>query len=1745
METIEIQSGQKRGDVNNALRQRALLLDLEVSQSVEAPKVLKMGVVLGDRTFYRSGRFSLGDALSELSTLVGGAMCVLGHNLIRHDLRVLREFAPNHPLHSLPVVDTLFLSPIAFPENPYHRLVKDYKLVRESLNDPISDARQAAALFEDEMKSLAGLRQSEPAIFSLLHFLLATPSDEQDTLAMGMEMVFIALGGHRPSREQALVLCRDLLPRWACAGFPVSLEIIQNSSKRWALAYAVTWLRVAGSNSVLPPWVRMEHPLTGQLLIQMRDQPCFAETCLYCRRVHNSREQLKTFFGFEDFRMRPENGRGGSMQQDIIEAGLRNESLLAILPTGGGKSLCFQLPALVRNYRRGLLTIVISPLQALMKDQVDGLARRTGTLFAAALYGMLTPPERGDVLRRVQRGDVAILYVSPEQLRNRSFRAAIASREIGCWVFDEAHCLSKWGHDFRTDYLYAGRFIREYSSSQGVAVPSIACFTATAKLDVQAEIVAYFKNELGLELRLFEGGVERDNLVFEIQTVSDRGKMERTHDLLSDLMPPAMAGSAIVFRSTRDGTQVIADYLCAKGWSAAHFHAGLSPMEKKRIQDDFLSSKIRVICATNAFGMGIDKDDVRLVIHADMPASLENYLQEAGRAGRDGKRSHCVLLFDPEDCEHQFRMGAFSELSRRDIAQILRGLRKAARGGREEVVITTGEILRDQEIETDIDLLDRNADTKVRTAISWLERSGFLHRDENVTSVFQARPLVRNLEEAQKKLDVLNLSVAEQSLWLAILRALFTAGQTGTLTVDQLVLLPEFAAYARGGPSGALNPEYMGAKVLKILGSMSQVGLVKRDLLLNAFIRYKIADHSGVRLDRVLHTDRKLLDLLSVEEPDPEGWMPLLLRPLNQKLLNEGCLSSPDIVRSLLKSLSEDGRGLAGNYGSIDLLYLNRESYRVRVRRNWSAMAELAEKRRRVATLIVERLLSKIPAGTAPSGELLVEFSFEELRNVVEQDMLLRSELKDIDAAVERALMFLHEQQVLVLQQGLAVFRSAMTIRLKPENKGEKYKASDYQPLSHHYGERTLQVHVISEYARRGLGQIQEALELVLAYFTLEKEAFTRQYFGSRPDLLKYATTAQSYQRIVTDLENPEQIKIVTASTSRNRLILAGPGSGKTKTVVHRCAFLLRVERIRPQSILVCCFSRNAAVELRRRLADLVGHDARGVTILTYHGLAMRLLGYSLVDNSKSNTRDVDFDQLIQSAVKLLRGDEAPAGVEANEARDRLMSGFQHILVDEYQDIDEPQYQMISALAGRALDDPDLKLSILAVGDDDQNIFSFRGANVQFIRRFQQDYDAEVHYLVENYRSTRNIIYAANELISANKDRMKTGHPIQIDRWRSKLPAGGRFGDTDDQTKGLLQVISVNHEWDQPKAVLAEVHRLRNLGVNDWNSIAVLSSTHRELAMVRALAEAESIPVRWFASRSALPQLHQIRECQFLLQHLSEQRNSLQRASVLREQATRLFAPRPPSPWTDYVFRLLNAWQNESDDAELPVQSAIEFIYESCAEHRRDFSFGEGINLSTVHSAKGCEYDHVLLLGAWPVSQSNGKLEEARRAFYVGMTRARQSLCIFDCGDIQPSLPGSLAGRSILRRRFLGPTSEFAPSLVYTMLSLEDINLGYPAQFDETHPIHQGLARLMYGGRMQIRADNTAAVSLHDHSGVCLAKLSNKASAYWYPLLHRINEVRVVGMVQRCLEQTDPAYRERCRLDRWEIPLVEIVMAGK
>ena len=1715
-------------------------------------RITKIGAALGKDRFFKNVDGESRDVLMALERFAKKATCVVGHNVIAHDLPLLAAQQPGLGLLQLPIIDTLQLSPICFPENPYHRLIKNYKLVSASKNDPVADALLAGVILQEEIASLRGMLQKEPDAFNALFGLLCGGASRETASGRGLRAIFAAAGGGEPPEDGAVVnLLQAQFSAKACrnAAAMISAADLATSEARWALAYVLTWLRVAGGGSVLPAWVRQRVPMVVPMLAALRDVPCDSSACDYCRITHSPEEQLKRHFGFDEYRPTPADLEGGSLQRAITLAGMRNQSVLAIMPTGGGKSLCFQLPALVRHVRRGQITVVISPLQALMKDQVDGLKRRTGQNNCAALYGLLTSPERADVLRRIRMGDIAILYVSPEQLRSKAFEDAITQREIGCWVMDEAHCLSKWGHDFRPDYLYVGRFIGTIAKRQSTHVPPIACFTATAKRDVIAEIVDFFRRETGTELARYEGGVERTNLQFEVLAVGSHGKLSRIDELIHEhLDRHGTSGSAVVFRSSRKASEETAGFLAQRGWAVEHFHAGLLAPEKKRIQDAFLNGELRVICATNAFGMGVDKDDVRVVIHGDTPGSLENYLQEAGRAGRDRAPAECILLYDEEDCEQQFRLGSLSELSRKDIAAILRGLRRLAKlRSSEEVVITTGELLRDDAVDTEIGAEDRSADTKVRSAIAWLESAGFVERNENRTNVIQAQVLVQTLEEAQARIAALNLSKREAGLWMAILGVLMNAEASDMVSVDEIAMLPEFREYmessnATGAGQARVSQEHLSAKVFKVMAAMTSAGLLKKDTLLTAFVRYKVPDHSGIRMTRVLELDRALLKVLSEEVPDPEGWMPLDVRLVNQALLSRNCDSSPEMVRKLLKSLSEDGRGFAGQAGSIELRFVARERCRVRVVRPWGKIEELAELRRRSAQLILDALLSWVPEGTPARGDLKVEFSYEELAKVIQADRTLNSAILDSYAAVERALMFMHETDVMILQRGLAIFRSAMTIKVMPEAGNQKYSNEHYEALRHHYQERVFQVHVMNEYAKYGLTRITTALQLILDYFAMDKEAFIKRFFSENGEMLLRATTARSYRRIVDDLANADQQRIVTAARHRNLLILAGPGSGKTRTIVHRCAYLLRVRRVRPESILVCCFNHKAAVELRRRLRELAGRDSQGVTIQTYHGLALRILGKSFSGMAETTVSETAFNQMIIDATAVLKGEKQVAGVEADEVRDRLLAGYEYILVDEYQDIDETQYELISAIAGRREQDEDKKFTIMAVGDDDQNIYEFRGANIRFIRQFEADYAADKTYLVENYRSTRYIIEAGNRVISRNADRMKTGYEIRIDQSRSLLPAGGLFGDRDPLTRGRVSVIDVANAREQAGAVLQEIKRLNDLGVDRFDDIAVLAWQHKDLALVRSLAEQGGIPVQWPLDRGKMPGLHRMREIWQATQSVRHRHLELMRASDLAKTLLGTDGTAGVNPWNAMLADILAGWQEETGDEPVALAEWIDYVHEALAQRRREERMGQGVFLNTIHGAKGMEYKHVLLCGNGTGPRTPADTERDRRVFYVGMTRARDTLAIFNRKDSRNPLTADLVGTCFAPRRHTGQLTNGQSATIreYDVFGLEDLYMDYLGGRAPSDPAVCALKALQPGARLGIRQEGDK-IQLTAPVGKVVAQLSAKATKEWTHRLPQVIEVRLLGSYTRVRSDVEENYAARLQADEWEVPICEVV----
>ncbi len=1745
--------------------ERCLFLDLETGPQ---NRIFHIGALFMGRTFERKGRFEVWEAVQALDKAAKDASCVLGHNLLGHDLPVLRSQAPGSGLLCLPVIDTLYLSPLAFPENPYHHLIKGYKLVRDSLNDPVADAELSASLFRDQWKVFAELNRDEQEPLSFYRYCFesttlsaheadpegsaassSSSSRAQDPDSQGLASVFKAVGaGQLTTSSGAFELFKKQTAGRVCQRSVAELvpQHLGSPEKRPMLAYALSWLRVAGGNSVLPPWVRHRFESIVELLRGLRDNPCGDHSCDYCSETHDPEKQLHRCFGFSGFRTKPEAPDGNSLQRAAVIHGMKELPLLAVLPTGSGKSLCYQVPALVRHFRRGVLTVVLSPLQALMKDQVDNLQAKTGSPFVGAVYGMLTPPERGEVLERVRLGDLAVLYVSPEQLRNRSIRNALLQREIGCWVFDEAHCLSKWGHDFRPDYLYATRFIRELSEEQGLPVPPVACFTATAKLDVINEITELFKDTLHQDLLKLEGGVERANLHYQVRGVPAPHKMTHVHELLTEYLPDPMAGSAIVYAATRKNAEELKDFLQEKGHEAEAFHAGLNAPDKRRIQDSFVSGDLPVICATNAFGMGIDKDNVRLVIHADIPGSLENYLQEAGRAGRDLKDSHCILLYCEENIETQFLLSSLSRLEKQDIAKILRGLRRTAKKYGDELVITTGELLRDEEVKTSFEGYTPMADTKVKVAVSWLERGRFLQRNQNRTRVFQGKPLM-TMDKAGKKIAGLNLSRKSGSEWMAIYSALLNADVDKGISADELAELPALKRNGSQSQKSFASEETETQRVLRILHDMSESGLLQSGIRMTAHLRPKGKLNALAVFVKACKTEQAMLDLMRELDPDVKkgDTVSLTLDRFNQRLKDDGIDSSTQILQNLLKSLALDGKGLAGQRGSLELRHLSRSSYRIRFLREWQDLVDIAKKRRAVAGVILDTLLKKVPEANFGTKDVLVEFSSDDLTKALRKDMILATEIKKPLAAVDRGLMFLHEHKAIILQHGLAVFRQAMTIRIRPEAKGKRYLSADYEPLAKHYDERIFQVHAIKEYATIGVEKAKHALRLVMDYFTLEKKSFVKRYFPGRSDVIRLATTQESYQRIVDSLANPEQIRVVSAPANENMLILAGPGSGKTRVVVHRCAFLLRVLRVPAHRILVLCFNHNASITLRRRLHELTEKNTGGVTVLTYHAMAMHLTGTSFAEMTKTNAEaPPDFDKIIEDAVALLRGDKELPGLEVDEVRDRLLGGYSHILVDEYQDIDSLQYELVSALTGRTRSDPDEKLSILAVGDDDQNIYAFRGTNVGFIRRFQEEYKAKVHYLVENYRSSSNIISVSNSLIRRNLDRMKTDHPIRINEQREHEGPGGAWQELDTVGQGRVRLLKVDDALHQAAAIVAEIERLRRLCPETaWSSFAVLARTREALKPVRAVCEEREIPITWNVDRNKFPPLHRIREIERFMGELSIRKNELKRAGDIDKMLQQPVDSQPSNPWPALLRNLLGSYRVLTDNAELPVSHAVDFLYQSLAVQRRESPRGEGVFLSTAHSAKGMEFPHVLIPdGGWYAHANRARIEEDRRVYYVAMTRAMQTLTLLERNDERNPHISCLPREELLRFRVppLEYTDPGSMDRNYSPLGMKELFIDFAGCKHKNHPIHKHLSELQPGSTLFF-SGNEPHIELVTLSGHTVARLSRPACEKWQPMLPDVELIRVIAVIER--NENDPAeeYRGSIRCKQWEVPIVEVV----
>ncbi|MDG2279411.1 MAG: RecQ family ATP-dependent DNA helicase, partial [Flavicella sp.] len=946
------------------------------------------------------------------------------------------------------------------------------------------------------------------------------------------------------------------------------------------LSYAYALISTEEDKSVLAYWISHTFPKTAQIVNELRFNHCNESSCNYCNSNLNPKKALQRYFGYDDFRSFDQDEEI-SLQEKTVRAGVTNDSFVAVFPTGGGKSLTFQLPALMKGSLSRQLTVIISPLVSLMKDQVENLEKRFEITKAVAINGLLSPLERQDAIERVENGDIQLLYLSPESLRSPTILRILKQRSIARFVIDEAHCFSSWGQDFRVDYLYIAEFIKSLEEGMLYRKIPVSCFTATAKPQVIIDIKEYFKKRLDVELDEFVTRASRTNLKYEVIDIKDPAlKMGSLLKLLERCEKPA-----IIYASRTKRVEEIHGVLEKAGFSATYFHGKLDKDIKKEYMDAFMGNQKEIIVATSAFGMGVDKDDVKSVIHFNISDSLENYVQEAGRAGRDENiQAKCYILFNEDDLNKHFSLLQQTKINRKEIQQIWQGLKYLSKNRRNNKISNSAlEIAQKAGWDTEMQELE----TKVKTSIAALEDQGFLKRKQNSPSVFADSLMVPNLKLALEKIhDSKILTEIEIQNCSRVLQRIVKDDEC---RIDYL-------ADTTGLKLREIRDVIDTLWDLKILGDSKD---------LTAFININNSSNGSKKiLERYRKIEIALQQCLTSS-------IKISMRQLNQNLIDMGIdKSSIDAIKNIL------------NYWEIrnfiQKIRVDRANdlYQIKIKYSEELKEDIAW--RHELSIDTYELLEKFQLEqkekqvSKDKKDLPVSFSMLELK----ESNQLFGQLKEEDIKrYEKTLLFLNQIKSIKLEGGFMVSYNRLNIE-EIDASNKYFKKENFEKMGDHYDHKTQQIHIVGEYAKKRIQNYESALIYVNDYFSLPYEEFLTKYFPRRKKEIGTPLTPKRLKAIIGDLDT-DQAKIVNDGKSNNILVLAGPGSGKTKVLVHKIASLLLLEDIKPEQFLMLTFSKAASLEFRERTRKLVPEYSGLIKITTFHGFCFQLLG-QLGDLAKS-----------------------------------------------------------------------------------------------------------------------------------------------------------------------------------------------------------------------------------------------------------------------------------------------------------------------------------------------------------------------------------------------------------------------------------------------------------------------------------------------------------------------------------------------
>ena len=1476
-----------------------IYFDAEIS--VENHKILDIGALRDGETFHSA-------SVNDFYAFAANARYLCGHNIVHHDLKYLSPLCPM-PLQAAPI-DTLYLSPLLFPRRPYHALLKDDKLQSNELNNPVNDSEKARQLFLDEVNAFAALSEGRKRIY------YALLREKEEFRGFFQYVGFSELPPDLP------FLIRTLFRGKLCENADIP-ALIEHSPVE--LAYALALIGANDEYSITPPWVLKTFPAIGNALKLLRNAPC-RKGCAYCRKALDIHKALLEIFNFKKFR----TYNGEPLQENAARAAVDGKSLLAVFPTGGGKSVTFQLPALMAGKAAHALTVVISPLQSLMKDQVDNLSER-GIVDAVTINGMLSPVERAEAVERVASGMASLLYISPESLRSRTLETLLLSRHIARFVIDEAHCFSAWGQDFRVDYLFIGDFIRELQRKKADnAVIPVSCFTATAKQKVISDIRDYFKRKLDLDLELYASAAERENLHYVVlhQETEDE-KYATLRNLIEQKQCPT-----IVYVSRTRRARELSERLSRDGISALPYHGKMDAPEKIANQEAFIRNEARVIVATSAFGMGVDKKDVGLVIHYDISDSLENYIQEAGRAGRDpNTEAECYVLYHDGDLDKHFLLLNQNKVSISEIQRVWKAI-KDLTPRRNMAFCSPLELARQAGWD---DSPSSDMEIRIKTAVAALENAGYIKRGRNVPHVYATSITVENMTEAAERIDQSQLfSEAQRLTAKRIISSLISSRSIAQAGNDDAESRVDYLADILG-----LTRE----DVIYTVNLMRREGLLADNLDMCAYILREDTENKSLG---ILRRFGKLEGFLLSQFGDGE-------RDLNLKQCNEDAQAagiagaSVRNIRTILYYMTIKGviRKEEKAYKNAAHIIPNftprqlEEKLRFRLALCEFIIGNLFERAQKEVQL--ENRDDTAPVLFSLVGLYRAWLESPEARTMPE------AALKD----VEDALLYLSKTGALRLEGGFLVLYNSMELKRLVRDNRRRYKAEDYRMLDEYYRQKIQQIHIVGEYANLMVRDYEAALRFVRDYFQMDFRKFIKTYFkGERAIEINRNISPEKYRQLFGELSNA-QSQIIHDTDSKYIIVAAGPGSGKTRTLVHKLASLLMLEDVKHEQLLMVTFSRSAATEFKKRLLALVGNAANFVEIKTFHSYCFDLLG------KIGNLTEVD--NIVGDAARLIDAGEVEPG--------KIMKAV--LVIDEAQDMDANEYALVRALM-KANDE----MRVIAVGDDDQNIYAFRGSDSKYLRALMDEHGAVKYELLENYRSCANIVNFANLFVTKLRNRMKSNPTAAV-----------------REEKGVVRLI--HHSGAHMETAVA--NKIAENAAS--GSVCVLTNTNDEALQMTGLLLQRGIRARLIQSNDEF-KLSNLAEVRYFLKWIDGGLKSPVIDKELWEEAkTRLSQKYADSSCLENCQTMLADFEKT-----YPVRYRTdleEFIRESRYE---DFygDAGQIVTVSTIHKAKGREFDAVYML----LNRITARDDEKLRTLYVGMTRAKDALHIHYNNDLFDGLSG-------------------------------------------------------------------------------------------------------------------------------------------